>query len=164
MVKIFHPLRIEGDGEFLTVDAIIDIGADLTMIPSGIAWKVGAKATGETIPITGVHGQAIDHPISYVNLKFPKLKNAGGDFSVVVTDSLPNPLIGMDVLGPLRVRIESDEKELSIPNKGWEKFAKGATITGLEYLGFRILGELFWGDDFSEDDDENIDEDDDIEE
>ena len=60
-----------------------------------------------------------------------------------ISDVEKEPIIGMDVLKPLGIGIETKTGELSIKNEIWEAFKTISGIGVAFFLGVKILEKLF---------------------
>ena len=55
------------------LDGIVDTGADMTLIPTGLAEQIGVRShTG--MFVSGVDGLNLEHPVFIVNLDFAETK------------------------------------------------------------------------------------------
>jgi predicted aspartyl protease len=134
-MRIYKSVNFQGAKSTILAKALIDTGASITLIPLGLAQKIGARLTGQSIIVSGVNdkiGRAL--PCGVANITFPSLDNKGGPFFLVVSDVENKPIIGIDILTPLGIHIDTKTQELSIKNESWEAF-KTLTASGALFLG-----------------------------
>ena len=139
---IYKSVKFRGARGETIRKSLIDTGASISLIPRELAITVEAWRTGQYINVTGVHGKSRVLPIGKIGIFFPTLGDKGGYFFVAVSDVEKEPIIGMDVLKPLGINIETKTGELSIKNEMWEALRIGVAF----FLGFflaKILEKLF---------------------
>ena len=142
-MRIYKPIKFRGAHDETIRESLIDTGASISLIPMELAVTIGAWRTNQYVNVTGVHGQSRSFPIGKIGLFFPELGDKGGYFLVAVSDVEKEPIIGMDVLKPLGISIDTKTGKLSIKNEIWEAFK---TISGMGvafFLGVKILEKLF---------------------
>ena len=142
-MRIYKPIKFRGARDETIRESLIDTGASISLIPRELAITVGAWHTDQYVDVTGVHGQSRALPIGKIGIFFPALGDKGGYFLVAVSDVEKEPIIGMDVLKPLGISIETKTEELSIKNEIWEAFKTISGIGVAFFLGVKILEKLF---------------------
>jgi len=142
-MRIYKRIKFRGAHDETIKESLIDTGASISIIPRELAITVGAWRTDQYTIITGVHGQLKDLPIGKIGIFFPALGDKGGYFLVAVSDVEEEPIIGMDVLKPLGISIETKTGELSVKNEIWEAFKTISGIGVAFFLGVKILEKLF---------------------
>ena len=140
---IYKSVKFRGARGETIRESLIDTGASISLIPRELAITVGAWRTSQYINVTGVHGKSRVLPIGKIGIFFPTLEDKGGYFFVAVSDVEKEPIIGMDVLKPLGIGIETKTGELSIKNEIWEAFKTISGIGVAFFLGVKILEKLF---------------------
>jgi len=142
-MRIYKPVKFKGKKGETPRNSLIDTGASISLIPIELAISVGAWRTGQYVNITGVHEQSRNFPVGQMGIFFPNLGNKGGYFLIGVSDVEKEPIIGMDVLKPLGISIDTKSGELSIKNEIWEAFKTLSGIGVAFFLGVKILENLF---------------------
>lgn len=143
-MRIYQVVKIKGARKSLRANALIDTGAEISIIPLGLAVSVGVRHIAfDPIIIEGIHGQRSKLPLGVVYIYFPQLNNIGGKFLVAVSNKEKEPIIGMDILRPLGIIVHTKEKRLSVKNKIWEAFKTLSAAGVLILAGIKILESLF---------------------
>lgn len=142
-MRIYKTVRFDGAISFVYEKALIDTGADISMIPLRIATLIGAWNTGQTINIIGVHGQARTLPLGVADVYLPILNDIGARFPIAVSDVEEEPIIGMDILEPLGIEINTGTQELSVKNEVWEAFKTLSGLGLIFFVGIKTLDTLF---------------------
>ena len=142
-MKIYKCVKFKGKHTETTKKALIDTGADISLIPSKLASIIGAWHTNQWVDIVGVHGQSRKLPVGKIGIFFPELGDKGGYFLVAVSNIEKVPIIGMDILKPLGISIDTKTGELSIKNEIWEAFKTLSAIGVVFFLGVKVLEKLF---------------------
>ena len=144
-VVIFRPevrIRVHGPSDSADFLALVDTGAELSLIPSSIARNIGAWSTSQQTNVVGVHGQGRILPIVVANLYFPLLNDVGGEVVFAMSDAEQELIIGMDILRPLGIIVDTKTGKLSIKNEIWEAFKTLATVGVLVWGGIKVLQKL----------------------
>lgn len=139
---IYVEVHLQGETNFTSHSALVDTGAELSLIPSGIARNIGAWSTSQQTNVVGVHGQGRILPIVVANLYFPSLNNVGGEVAFAMSDVEQELIIGMDILRPLGITVDTKTSRLSIENEIWEAFKALATVGVLAWGGIKVLQKL----------------------
>ncbi len=142
-MKIYQDIRFKGFCGEAIEKALIDTGAEISLIPIDLARRVGAWRTNQSTNIVGIHAQRRNLPIAKTEIFFPSLGDKGGYFLVAVSDVEEEPIIGMDVLKPLGISIDTKTHQLSVKNEIWEAFKTLSAIGVLTYAGIKILEKVF---------------------
>jgi len=142
-MRIHKLIKFKGARKEIIEQSLIDTGASISLIPIESARRVGAWRTDQNVNVVGVHGQSRALPLGKVGIFFPDLGDKGGDFIVAVSDVEKEPIIGMDILKPLGISIDTKTGELSIKNEVWEAFKTLSGIGIAIFLGVKILEKLF---------------------
>lgn len=121
--------------------ALIDTGAEMSVIPSGVASEIGALATGRHVSLTGVHRDTKTLALMQAEMWFPDLQ-AGGWFEFAVSDHARDIIVGMDILNPLGVSIDTETGHLSRKGETFGAFFKLALISGAVLFGSKIAGAM----------------------
>jgi len=132
--------------EKIRVRALIDTGADISIIPSSIAYRIGAWHTNQQTTIVGVHGKAKMLPLVSAYLYFPFLNNKGGKF-IFAMNNREEPIVGMDILRPIGITINTKTHQLSIKNEVWEAFKTLAAVGVIVWGGIKLFEALSKGED-----------------
>lgn len=142
MDKILEKVIIKGTKGQWTYDALIDTGATVSLIPKALADQVGVTKTLVTRSVQGVHRDIKTFPVVIANLHFVTL-NRGSDFPFVMSNSTDELIVGMDIMMPLGISIDTKTGKLTVINEVWEGFKNLATagviVTGIAWF----LGEIF---------------------
>jgi predicted aspartyl protease len=138
-MRIRERVNVQGGfGEAMT-DGLVDTGAELSMIPASLAGRIGAWTTAYQRTVLGVHQDARTLPIMVVTLTFPRLKVAG-QFLFAMADVGEELILGMDVLAPLGISVDTGTQDLSVRNEVWEAFKTLAALGVLVVGGVKLLG------------------------
>ena len=78
----------------MTVGALIDRGALISMIPLDLAQQIGAWKTNDKIQIIEVYNQMSLLLLCAVIIEFPMFNYIGGKLIVAVSDKETRPIIG----------------------------------------------------------------------
>ena len=141
-MRIYANVRLQGANNESVENAIIDTGAEISLMPSRIAVNIGAWCTNQQMNVVGVHGEARTLPIIVAHLHFPALNDVGGQFAFVMSNTERELLIGMDILNPLGITIDTQTHQLSIKNEIWEAFKTLAAVGVIIYGGVKLLEAL----------------------
>ena len=144
-MEIYVEVHLQGGTNYASHSALVDTGAELSLIPSSIARNIGAWNTSQQTNVVGVHGQGRILPIVVTNLYFPSLNNAGGEVAFAMSDVEQELIVGMDILRPLGIIVDTKTSELSIKNEIWEAFKTLATVGVLVWGGIKALQKLSEG-------------------
>ena len=133
--------RLVGESGEITEAALIDTGAEISLMPLSTAENIGAWRTNQQTNVVGVHGQSRTLPNIAAYLYFPSLNNIGGQFAFAMstTDEF---IVGMDILKPLGITIDAKTHQLSVKNDIWEAFKTLAGIGVLFFGGVKLLEAL----------------------
>lgn len=142
-MRIHININFKGSSGEVMGEALVDTGAEVSIIPLDLARQVGASHTNQDVNLIGIHGQSRRLPIGMINIFFPSLNNIGANFPVAVSDVEREPIIGMDILKPLGISIDTKTQQLSVKNEIWEAFKTLATAGVLIYAGIKILESIF---------------------
>ncbi len=142
-MRIYQTIRFQGARNTAQQNALIDTGADISMIPLRLAAMIGAWRTDQTINIKGVHGQSRTLPLGVAHIYFPSLNDIGGQFYITISNIEQEPIIGMDILRPLGISIDTRNRRLSVRNEIWEAFKTLAGVGVLTFVGIKILESVF---------------------
>jgi len=142
-MRIYKPIKFKGARGETIRESLIDTGASISLIPKELAITVGAWPTDLNVNVRGVHGESRSLPIGRIGTFFPELGDKGGYFLVAVSDVEKKPVIGMDILKPLGVTIDTKTGELSIKNEIWEAFKTISGIAVAVFFGVKISEKLF---------------------
>jgi len=141
-VRIYVEVHLQGETNYTSHSALVDTGAELSLIPLSIARNIGAWSTSQQTNVVGVHGQGRILPIVIANLYFPSLNNVGGEVAFAMSDVEQELIIGMDILRPLGIIVDTKTSKLSIKNEIWEAFKTLATVGVLVWGGIKALQKL----------------------
>lgn len=144
-MRIYVEVQLQGETNSTSHSALVDTGAELSLIPSSIARNIGAWNTSQQTNVVGVHGQGRILPIVVTNLYFPSLNNAGGEVAFAMSDVEQELIVGMDILRPLGIIVDTKTSKLSIKNEIWEAFKTLATVGVLVWGGIKALQKLSEG-------------------
>ena len=144
-MRIYVEVQLQGETNSTSHSALVDTGAELSLIPSSIARNIGAWNTSQQTNVVGVHGQGRILPIVVANLYFPSLNNAGGEVAFAMSDVEQELIVGMDILRPLGIIVDTKTSKLSIKNEIWEAFKTLATVGVLVWGGIKALQKLSEG-------------------
>jgi predicted aspartyl protease len=142
-MQIRKKLIIEGSRQE-NVDALIDTGASVTLLPKNIADKIGVKYTGETQSLGGAFeglGDVAD--VAVVNIRFPFLNNLNYLARVAVSAKAKDILIGLDILNPLSIIVDTKTHELRIKNESADAIIGGLALVGVGAIAYLVLNALF---------------------
>ena len=141
-MRIYAEVQLQGETTFISQNALVDTGAEISLIPSSIARNVGAWNTNQQTNVVGVHGQGRILPIVVANLYFPSLNNVGGEVAFTMSDVEQEVIVGMDILEPLGIIVDTKTGQLSIKNEIWEAFKILATVGVIAWGGIKALQKL----------------------
>lgn len=137
-MRIYHRVELQAAHARVVSNALIDTGAELSMIPSSAASMVGAWLTNHSQSVVGVHQDTRTFPLVLVDVSFGDLR-VGGRFAFVMSDIVNEVIIGMDVLKRLGLSIDVAADELSVKNRAWEVFKTVAAVGVLILGGAKVL-------------------------
>ena len=141
-MSIYVDVKLAGETTEIIENALVDTGAEISMMPLSIATNIGAWSTNQQTNIIGVHRQARMLPIIVASLYFPSLNNVGGQVAFAMSDIEQELIIGMDILKPLGIIVDTKTNKLTIKNEVWEAFKSIVTTGVIIYAGIKILGKL----------------------
>lgn len=137
-MRIYNPIQLKASRGQVNCNCLIDTGAEVSFIPSSAASKVGAWVTNYSQTVTGVHQDTKTFPVVLVDAYFADL-SVGGRFPFVMSELTQEIIIGMDVLKPLGVSIDTATNRLSVKSEVWEAFKALAAIGVLVVGGIKLL-------------------------
>jgi predicted aspartyl protease len=137
-MRIYTDVKIEASRSDVQEKALVDTGSEISIIPSPIARQIGAYLTNQEINVGGVHGDVRTLPVIVADLHFPLLNNIGGQFAFCMRES-GEVIIGMDILKPLGITVDTKTNRLLVKNEIWEAFKVLAAIGVLIYGGIKII-------------------------
>lgn len=141
-MEIRQKVLIKGERKQTLVNALIDTGASVSMLSESVAREIGAWLTNRSIHVTGVHGDTREMDVLLADISFPNISNVGGRFTFAMGQST---IVGMDILKPLGVVIDTSTGKLRVKNDTWEAF-KTLAATGAIVLGISMaLGAISEG-------------------
>ena len=143
-MQIHEDVLVKGEREEIVGRALIDTGAEISIIPYGLAARIGAWSTNQTVNVVGVHGQVRTFPLVVSYVFFPSLKNIGGQLTLAMSDG-DELIIGMDILSPLGISIDARTHVLSVKNEIWEAFKALSAIGVIFFAGVKIVEALSKG-------------------
>lgn len=138
-MRIYEQILFQGAETKIIENALIDTGAEISLIPKGLANTIGAWHTNQNMDIIGVHNHKRTLPIGIANIYFSSLDDVGGQFSIAISDLEEEPLIGMDIMRPLGININTRTHKVTVNNEIWEAFK---TLSGIIVGGFIVVKAL----------------------
>jgi len=142
-MRIYKQIKFKGGRKETITKALIDTGASISLLPVRLARLIGAWRTDQDVNVIGIHKQSRKLPVGKVGIFFPDLGDKGGYFLVAISDIEEEPVIGMDVLKPLGISIETKTGRLTIKNEIWEAFKTLSAIGVVIFAGVKILEKSF---------------------
>jgi len=139
MSSIYVNVRISGARASSIVRSLVDTGAEVSLFPVNLAKRIGAWTTNRQITVVGVHGQSRTLLLIACRILFPSLGNLGGQVICAMIDENREPIIGMDVLRPMGVSINTKTGALSVRNEVWEAFKTLAGVGVAFYASISLL-------------------------
>lgn len=121
-MTIYSDLILRGALNTIKARAVIDTGAERSMLPLWMANNIGAWPTHDQTNVMGIHRDVRRLQLIVAGLYFPHLNPSGGLFTFVMSDVQPEPIIGMDILNRLGIDIDTKTGQLSVKNEFWEAF------------------------------------------
>ena len=141
-MSIYADIKLQGARNEIIKRALIDTGAEISLMPLSIAANIGAWRTNQQTNVVGVHGEAKTLPIIVAYLYFPSLNNIGGQFAFAMSNTGQEVIVGMDILKPLGITIDTKTYQLLVKNEIWEAFKTLAAIGVLVIGGVKLLEAL----------------------
>lgn len=139
-MQILKDIILEGS-KSKTVKVVIDTGASMTLLPKKIADEIGVRYTGEKQPLGGAFESLNDiAEVAIVNIKFPFLNNLNYVAKVAVSTKAIGVLIGMDILNPLKIIIDTNTHQIVVKDEMKEAVKTGLMIVG----GAAVLGTILY--------------------
>jgi len=142
MSSIYVDVKIGGARARLIVRSLVDTGAEISLLPVNLARRIGAWKTKRQITVVGVHNQSRTLQLIVCRIWVPSLGNIGGRVPFAMTDNDQEPIIGMDVLKPMGISINTKTGVLSVQNEVWEAFKTLAGAGVAFYAGISLLEAL----------------------
>ena len=139
---IYTDIKLKGARNEIIEDALIDTGAEISLMPLSLDINIGAWSIDQQKDVVGVHGEARTLPIKIAYLYFPSLNNMGGQFPFAVNNTGQELIVGMDILKPLGIIIDTKTHQLSVKNEIWEAFKTFSAVGVFIFTGIKLLGEL----------------------
>ena len=147
-MKIQVNVKLKGERNEIIEKALVDTGAEISLMPLSMAKSIGAWHTNTQTSVVGVHGIAKTLPIIAVHLSFLSLKNIGGQFLFAMAtprpeDTLePELIVGMDILKPLGIIVDTKTHRLSVKNEIWEAFKELTALGVIFFAGIKLFEAL----------------------
>jgi len=133
-MRIYADVTLQGARNGIIEKALIDTGAEISLIPLSVAANIGAWRTNQQTNVVSVHGEDRTLPIIVAHLYFPSLNNIGGQFAFAMSNTGQELIVGMDILKPLGITIDTKTHQLSVKNEIWEAF-KTLSAVGVLFVG-----------------------------
>lgn len=129
-----------------TVNALIDTGAAVTLIPKKLADELGVKYLNKKQKLSGAFSGGEDLvDIALIDIIFPWLGNINHVTEIAVSSKATDTLIGLDILMPLNISINTQTHELTVKNQIVDAAKTGlAVVGGAAIIGFVLY--LLFGD------------------
>ena len=126
------------------VSALIDTGASYTMLPKQLADEIGVRYTGERVQLGGAFAGGSDNAyLAFATLKFPFFDNLTYMPKIAISEKATDILVGMDVLNPLKIVIDSHTGELTIKDEIVDLAKGGLMIVGVGAVAYGIYKLFF---------------------
>ena len=138
-MRMYEFVIFQGAKGKIKKKALIDTGAEISLIPIGLATEIGVERTNETRNLVGVHGQGRVLPLGLMGAFFPSLNNKGGQFFIAISDKEKEPIIGMNILRPLGISIDTKTSQLQVKNEIWEAFKTLSAVGVAAFLTIEVL-------------------------
>jgi predicted aspartyl protease len=138
-MRIYTDIKLKGASNEIIINALIDSGAEISLMPLRIAQNIGAWKTNEYIDIKSVHEEIKECSIIIAELYFISLNLVGGQFRFAMSDVAKEVIIGMDILKPLGITIDTKSNSLSIKNEILEAFKTLSTVGVITYGTIKLL-------------------------
>ena len=139
MERIYVDVKLKGARGEITKAALIDTGAERSLMPLSTAVNIGAWGTNQQTNVVGVHEQARTLSIIVAYLHFPSLSNIGAQFAFAMSNKGQELIVGMDILKPSGITIDTTTHQLSVKNEIWEAFKTLAAVGVFVYGGLKLL-------------------------
>lgn len=146
-MNIYYNVKLQGARNEIMVNGLIDTGAEISLMPLSIGVKIGAWGTNQQINVVGIHGESRTLPIIVARLYFPQLNHMGGQFAFAMSNTGQEIIVGMDILNPLGISIDTKTHQLSVKNAIWEAFKELSASGVLFIAGVKLLQALSEKDD-----------------
>lgn len=146
-MQIHADVTFEGAHASETHPSLIDTGAVVTLLPLDLAGRVGASDFDEVVTLSGFNGHPSRCAVIGVKATFPGLQGKGGLVRVYAMPNLDRPIIGMDIMKPMGIAIDTRTHSLTINIPMWEGFKKAAAIGTIGYATVKVFDYLFSTDD-----------------
>ena len=121
------------------VSAVIDTGASISMIPSNIASEIGTWRTDRFTILRSAFQETKQFELRVAEVSFPSLANRGGRILFALDDEGNDLIIGMNVLEPMGIWIDTQNHRLEIRNEGWEAFKKVVATGAILFVIAELL-------------------------
>lgn len=141
-MSIYTDIKLKGARNEIIENALVDTGAEISLMPLSLGANIGAWYTGQQTDVVGVHGEARTLPIIVAYLYLPSLNNMGGQFAFAMNNTGQELIVGMDILKPLGIIIDTKTHQLSVKNEIWEAFKTLAAGGVFIFAGIKLLGVL----------------------
>ena len=141
-MRIYVDVKLQGARDEIIKRALIDTGAEISLMPLPTATDIGVWRTNRQLNVVGIHTEARTMPIIVARIYFPSLNDIGGQFQFVTDNRGQELIIGMDILKPLGITIDTKTRQLSVRNETWEAFKTLSAIGVLVVGGVKLLEAL----------------------
>jgi hypothetical protein len=78
--SIYVDVIVSGQRNRIKQRALVDTGAEVSLMPSGLAKQIGAWCTNNLMSLVGIHGDTKTMPVILSYIRFSSLNEAGGLF------------------------------------------------------------------------------------
>ena len=145
-MQIRKDIVLEGSSS-ITANVLVDTGASMTLLPKSVADRIGVKYTGEQVSMSGAFaGMGDMADVAVVSIRFPFLNNLLYVTRVAVSTKANDILLGLDILNPLKMTIDTHTHEIVVKNEVIEVAKAGLMVAGGIAITALILKALFDGD------------------
>ena len=141
-MSIYEDVKVRGARNEIIENALIDSGAEISLMSVDIASNIGAWRSNQQVNVEGVHGESRTLPLIFSYLNFPSLNDIGGQFAFAMSNTGRELIVGMDILNPLGIIIDTKTRHLSLKNEVWEAFKTLSAVGVLFIGGVKILEAL----------------------
>ena len=141
--KIMVDILVGGVNGTIKKQALVDTGAEVSLMPEHIAVQIGAWETNQNMSIVDANMNTKTLPIIAAFIGFPELSKDVYKFPFGMHDLNQEIILGMDILKPTGINIDTKNNKLTVKNEIWEAFKTIAGTGLLVYGGIRIIGAIF---------------------
>lgn len=139
-MQIRETISFEGKKGSKSVEALIDTGAEVTLIPKSLADELIDEYLEKKLRLKSASGHVTEANVAYMKVGFPSLNNISYVGEIAIIDNNDTILIGLDILNALNIHVDSKNRTIYLSNETLEAAKTGLAVVG----GVALIGTVLY--------------------